>query len=261
MAKEDSDRCYHGTALLLPDGQVLSAGSGEYAPDPPPGLPNPLRNPNDPKDSLTNAQLFSPPYLCKGIARPAIVNFQPTKIDYKSTISLNVGPKDVIKKASWVRLGSNTHANNMNQSLMFLKCEQAGQGAKVTITAPDNANLAPPGQYMLFLLNADGVPAVAPIIQIADLTKKPAAISARMAAPAAMVAFPEPIMSLPDLNEKVIAEQEGPAVAVGLTPVCPYGLGYVDFSTEAMANVPQNYQSPCRNSVNEISANHFNPLY
>ena len=32
MASEAVDRCYHSTAVLLPDGRVFSGGGGEYAP-------------------------------------------------------------------------------------------------------------------------------------------------------------------------------------------------------------------------------------
>ena len=33
MASEAVDRCYHSTAVLLPDGRVFSGGGGEYAPN------------------------------------------------------------------------------------------------------------------------------------------------------------------------------------------------------------------------------------
>ena len=40
-----------------------------------------------------------------------------------------------------------------------------GSGA-LTVTAPLNANLAPPGHYMLFIVNANGVPSVAKIVRV-----------------------------------------------------------------------------------------------
>jgi hypothetical protein len=36
----------------------------------------------------------------------------------------------------------------------------------IDITAPNDPNLAPPGHYMLFVLDGSGVPSVAPIIQL-----------------------------------------------------------------------------------------------
>ena len=210
MAKESNDRCYHGTALLLPDGKVLSAGGGEYSPGSN-NIPNPA------KDSLISAQLFSPPYLFKG-DRPTIGN-PPSEISYRQEFPITVGAKDVIEKVSWVRIGSVTHACNMNQSFTFLKFIQ--DGSKVTVNAPANGNLVPPGHYMLFVLNKAGVPAVAPIIRLkpdSELpTPKPAA---RRAAVEQHVE-----VTLKMRNEKVVSEQEQPAVVVGLTPACPYGLG------------------------------------
>jgi hypothetical protein len=40
-----------------------------------------------------------------------------------------------------------------------------GSGA-ITVTAPLNANLAPPGPYMLFIVNASGVPSAAKIVKL-----------------------------------------------------------------------------------------------
>lgn len=106
----------------------------------------------------------------------------------------------------------------MNQSLIFLKFKQ--DGSKLTIQAPANPNLAPPGHYMLFLLSQQGVPCVAPILQLKTAPLKSTTNIAQRAKMAT-----QPSISLPELNEKVIAAQETPPVAVGLTPVCPYGLG------------------------------------
>jgi len=213
MAQESADRCYHSIALLLPDGQVLSAGGGEYS-------PNNDGNPNPPKDTLKNAQLFKPPYLFKG-PRPTILNV-PSEINYGQSFEAIVGSSDVIAKVSWVRLGSVTHSCNMNQSLTFLAFEQ--QISKVTVQAPANANLTPPGHYMLFVLNGQGVPSVAPIIRIKQASTQASLSPADVLAERTAVEQHVEV-SLSALNEKIIAEQGRPAVVVGLTPVCPYGLG------------------------------------
>ena len=63
-----------------------------------------------------------------------------------------------IAKVSLIRSPSVTHAFDMNQRFQFLNFT-AGAG-KVTVQAPANANLAPPGDYMLFLVNTNGVPSV-----------------------------------------------------------------------------------------------------
>ena len=41
----------------------------------------------------------------------------------------------------------------------------AGDGT-LTVTAPANTNIAPPGYYMLFIVNSAGVPSVAPILSL-----------------------------------------------------------------------------------------------
>ena len=153
MASESVNRCYHGTALLLPDGKVLSAGGGEYG-----GA--------GPDQCFTNAQLFEPPYLHKGGSRPTITA-APSEIAYGEEFSVTLGSSDTISKISWVRLGSVTHCRNMNQSLMFLTGFRQ-TGTNLTVPAPTNANLSPPGHYMLFVLDPSGVPSVARIIHISS---------------------------------------------------------------------------------------------
>ena len=140
MAKESMSRCYHSIALLLRDGRVLSAGGGEAG-----GIPA--------KECHTEGQLFELPYLCKG-PRPTILS-APSVIEYGKEFSVTVGTNDLIGKISLVRLGSVTHCCNMNQSLVFLDGLRQ-DGPKLTIQAPSNPNVAPPGHYMLFVLNSAG---------------------------------------------------------------------------------------------------------
>src|SRR5262249_32931838 len=77
-----------------------------------------------------------------------------------------VGTPDAagIKKVTWIGLTSVTHATNMGQRLSTLSFSQTSGG--LNVTAPANANLAPPGYYMLFLVNGSGVPSVARFVRI-----------------------------------------------------------------------------------------------
>ncbi|KAK5693080.1 hypothetical protein LTR97_010556 [Elasticomyces elasticus] len=221
MADETSDRCYHSVALLLPSGEVLSAGSGEGGG---PAVPDP------PKCNLTNAQLYRPPYLSKG-KQPIISGVpQDWTVKYGQVSSVTVEQGESIARVSWIRLGSVTHGMNMNQALWNQKLEPARSG-KFDMQAPDNRNVAPPGHYMVFFLNSQGVPSVAPIAKILPDTTAEERTPGRRASSTAADAVPLTLrsrrvaISNPARNTQIIEEQNKPAVVVGLTPVCPYGLG------------------------------------
>jgi hypothetical protein len=147
-------RLYHSTGLLLPDGRVLSMGSGQPAAT---GL----------TDDYT-AEIFSPPYLFNQdgtpAARPNLDNV-PLSIGYGQTMTVTTADPTGITKATWIRLSSVTHSFNMNQRMNYLAITARETGT-ITLQAPTNANLAPPGHYMLFLVNAGGVPSVAKIVRI-----------------------------------------------------------------------------------------------
>jgi hypothetical protein len=154
MADEAVDRCYHSTAVLLPDARVLSGGGGEYFPT---NEPNPL------KDSHPDVQIFSPPYLFQGGMRPDITS-APEKVAYKTTFEVRTSNPDDVAQVNWIRLSSVTHSFNGNQRINFLKFTSDGQ--KLTVTTPDSPALCPPGHYMLFVLNKAKVPSIAKIINI-----------------------------------------------------------------------------------------------
>lgn len=136
-------RGYHSTALLLPDGRVLSAGGNVAGP---------------------TAQIFSPPYLFKG-TRPSIAS-APTSVGYGQTVFVGTPDATTITSVSWIKVGSTTHTFDESQRFMHLNFTQATNGLNVTM--PANANIAPPGYYMLFILNGTGVPSVAKIISISS---------------------------------------------------------------------------------------------
>jgi galactose oxidase len=70
----------------------------------------------------------------------------------------------IASKVLWIRLGSVTHAFSHGQRLNYLRFAQ--NGGVISATAPASANLAPPGFYLLFVLNANKVPSQGQIIQI-----------------------------------------------------------------------------------------------
>jgi hypothetical protein len=209
LAEEAVDRCYHSTALLLPDGRVLSGGGGEYAPVP--NVANPAR------DTHADAQFFSPPYLFRG-ARPTFTG-APDAVSYGQAFELAVPQADRISKVTWIRLGSVTHSCDQNQRLNKLAFSK-GPG-KVTVTAPANANLSPPGHYMLFLVDDRGVPSVGHIARIAAA---PHVAMAVQEAPLHAARFNEPRPGPVDKDRATVAAAVRPAITVGITPTCPYGL-------------------------------------
>jgi galactose oxidase len=220
MASEEVDRCYHSTAVLLPDGRVFSGGGGEYAPK-----PN-VQQSNPPEATHSDAQLFSPPYLFKG-ARPTIAK-APTQVSYGQAFEVETPAPTEISQVTWIRLPSVTHSFDQNQRINFLRFQTGAN--KLTVTAPPNVNVCPPGHYMLFLLNRAKVPSVARIIQITAAAAAAIATAATAhfaAAPSAPVVVKPPAQQPPSPLEKDAAMQlaeNKPAVVVGITPTCPYGL-------------------------------------
>jgi hypothetical protein len=211
LAAEAVDRCYHSTAILLPDATVLSAGGGEFRPDKPDSV-------NDPKDSHRDAQIFHPPYLFRG-ARPDLT-VAPAEVSYGQSFIAGTSHPEEIGGVSLVRLSSVTHSCNMDQRINFLGFRTAAGG--VSITVPEGPDLCPPGHYMLFLLSRDRVPSVAKILRIAA----PAAPRRLAAVRAAAPEIPEElVLSTAALDDAVRSEASGTHAVIGLTSRCPYGLG------------------------------------
>jgi hypothetical protein len=144
MASISVYRGYHSTALLLPDGRVVSAGGEQTG---------------------ASAEIYSPPYLFKG-PRPTISSVSSSTVKVGQTLNVSTPDAASISQVTLIRLGSVTHAFNQNQRLNHLQFTPISGGLQVT--APASSNLAPPGHYMLFLVNSNGVPSVARIIQVTN---------------------------------------------------------------------------------------------
>lgn len=160
-------RLYHSTALLLPDATVVSMGSnpgarGSYEPAIEIYTPPYLYDSNDHLITVKRPQISSPPFTA-----PLAYN-APFQVSYTSSAP--------IASAVLVRPGSVTHAFNMEQRAIGLCGPTSPCSASsntLNLTTPPNGNIAPPGYYMLFLIDSAGVPSVATFIQLSPYATAP----------------------------------------------------------------------------------------
>ncbi|MBV7699964.1 galactose oxidase-like domain-containing protein [Streptomyces sp. TRM70350] len=139
VAPDPEARGYHSSAFLLPDGRVMTTGD----------------NPGNGSWNH-NVSIYTPPYLLKG-PRPTITSVIDTEWNYGDTQRITVDRP--IAKAELIRPAAVTHSSDPNQRFVDLPLSVDGNNIDLNVTS--NPNLAPPGWYMLFAVDANGVPSVA----------------------------------------------------------------------------------------------------
>jgi hypothetical protein len=149
LAKMHAPRLYHSGAFLMPDGRVLVWGGGRFD------------DATLPTDQFS-AEFYSPPYLFKG-TRPVITS-APSALSYGQPFVVQTPDATRIAKVSMMRFGAATHGVNMAQHYAPLTFTVGAN--QLTINAPASSNDAPPGYYMLFLVDTNGVPSVSAIVHI-----------------------------------------------------------------------------------------------
>jgi len=156
LASNTINRGYHSVSLLLPDGTVLHGSSGD-AQIPP---QNPGAGGSFPNEK--NHEIFSPPYLFKGV-RPTITS-APASVGYGATFSVATPNAAQVTDVRWIRIGSVTHAFDMSARANTLTFTRTATG--VDVVAPADGRHAPPGDYLLFILNRNGVPSEGKFVRV-----------------------------------------------------------------------------------------------
>ena len=144
LAPASEYRGYHSTALLLPDGRILNAGGRK-------------------RHSM---EILTPPYLKQGGAPRPAVDSVPATLTPGGGFFVQTPDGERITKVTLIALGSVTHAFDQNQRLLKLSFSRAEGG--LNVAAPEDNLAAPPGHYMLFLVDERGVPSVGKIVRVVN---------------------------------------------------------------------------------------------
>lgn len=150
-------RQYHSAAILLADGRVFTGGGGICGTCQQVGYLE------------KNMEIFTPPYLylqdgSGNLAPRPTITTAPNAVDFDESFFVATPNATSITSVVMMRVSSVTHSIDFEQRRIPLKFSQTAGG--LTIDAPPNSNIAPPGYYMLFLINNDGVPSEAKMMNL-----------------------------------------------------------------------------------------------
>lgn len=144
-------RLYHSVALLLPDARVLTAGEDS------------IWHPASFTEEKLDVEIFTPPYLYRG--RQPIIHEFPREVSYDSEFRVRWTGARPIKSAALISPGSVTHSFNSHQRYVGLRI-LGRQSNSLTLLAPGDARVAPPGYYMLFVIDELGIPSHARFVRL-----------------------------------------------------------------------------------------------
>jgi hypothetical protein len=148
LASNQVPRFYHSVAVTLPDGRILIGGGWGGA--------------GGESDRQRTYEIFSPPYLFKG-ARPAITS-SPASVGYGA--GFTVATPDGAGISSVVLTAPAAVTHNFDENARYVPLSFTVTAGGLQVTAPPNANYAPPGPYLLWIVNGNGVPSVAQWITV-----------------------------------------------------------------------------------------------
>jgi len=219
-------RLYHSVALLLPDATVWLAGG------------NPSRG-----SYVQQMEIYQPPYLFTPTGtlatRPSISS-SPSSISYGNAFTVQTPDAASITRAVLVRNGAVTHAFGMDQRAVEMSFT-VGNGF-LSVTTPPNGNVAPPGQYMLFLLNGAGTPSMAAFTQVATQPDfaVTAAPSSRSVVPSTGTTYSVSVSPSGGFNGSVILSASGlpSGASASFSPSAIAGSGSSNLSISTSSGTP-----------------------
>ncbi|MFF9841522.1 galactose oxidase-like domain-containing protein [Streptomyces sp. NPDC013740] len=150
-------RNYHSEALLLPDGRVATFGS------------DPLFDDADNTKLGTFEQrieVFTPPALYRGGDNRPVLGEGPQELDQNGRATFKTKDAARIATARLMRPSAVTHTTDVEQRSVELGLTKDPDGVTVTVEVPKNRTLVPPGWYMLFVTDQDGIPSEAKWVQV-----------------------------------------------------------------------------------------------
>lgn len=135
-------RGYHSAAILLPDGSVIMGG--------------------DPNGGSTPNERYLPSYWFK--PRP-VITASPATVAHGAGFSIQTSTPAAIAEVVLMRPGAVTHGFNQNQR--YVGCTITGASATaMSVSAPPDGTIAPPGYYLLFIVDHDHVPSLGAWIRL-----------------------------------------------------------------------------------------------
>jgi hypothetical protein len=106
-----------------------------------------------------------------------VIQGAPKTVNYGQQFAIHTDRPNDIAMVSMIAPGAVTHGLDMNQRRVPLTF--TAEAGKVIANAPVNANHAPPGPYMVFLVDTLGVPSIAEFVFVNDVlaTQVPASMN------------------------------------------------------------------------------------
>jgi hypothetical protein len=229
LAHMATPRQYHSTAVLLPDGRVVMAGGGQGS-----GAIH----------DYSNYEIFSPPY--KFLGPGPTVSEAPPWFSPGDQFLVETPDPDAIVKAALIRLAAATHGFDQNQRYVPLAFQTQTTDIQITGAVvngqdvPFDHNVVPPGYYMLFLLNEDGVPSTGRYIRM--LGDTPIALCQDVDTTT------DPGLCTADVSiDDGSFDPTGEALTFEQTPASPYPVGTTEVSL--MVTDPKGLSDMCAATV------------
>jgi hypothetical protein len=143
-ASPTKSRNYHSAALLLPNGSVLTCGGNKNGDS---GNPDMV--------GIKAIEVYNPDY---GSGTRPTISDVPSSATYGQQFNVTVSNAASVQRVALLRNGSCTHAYDFDQRYVGVPFEYNPGDGHIRVTLAFNGNVAPPGYYMLWVIDTAGRP-------------------------------------------------------------------------------------------------------